>query len=117
MPLVKRADVDVYCELTGSGPPVLFIQGVGVAGGGWRPQVSDLAKDFQTLVFDNRGLGKSVPCRGPITIEAMADDARALMDSSGWGSAHVVGHSMRSEEHTSELQSQSISYAVFCLKK
>src|SRR5688572_11319455 len=24
---------------------------------------------------------------------------------------------MRSEEHTSELQSQSISYAVFCLKK
>src|SRR2546427_7106509 len=25
--------------------------------------------------------------------------------------------SARSEEHTSELQSQSISYAVFCLKK
>src|SRR2546430_7648836 len=25
--------------------------------------------------------------------------------------------SVRSEEHTSELQSQSISYAVFCLKK
>src|SRR2546430_5832357 len=25
--------------------------------------------------------------------------------------------SSRSEEHTSELQSQSISYAVFCLKK
>src|SRR5205085_7841222 len=26
-------------------------------------------------------------------------------------------HGRRSEEHTSELQSQSISYAVFCLKK
>src|SRR2546427_5992220 len=26
-------------------------------------------------------------------------------------------HAVRSEEHTSELQSQSISYAVFCLKK
>src|SRR5205085_10816404 len=26
-------------------------------------------------------------------------------------------HAERSEEHTSELQSQSISYAVFCLKK
>src|SRR2546430_3818842 len=26
-------------------------------------------------------------------------------------------HRDRSEEHTSELQSQSISYAVFCLKK
>src|SRR2546430_831978 len=28
-----------------------------------------------------------------------------------------TGYDMRSEEHTSELQSQSISYAVFCLKK
>src|SRR3546814_10892875 len=33
-------------------------------------------------------------------------------------SADVCGHSCRSEEHTSELQSlMRISYAVFCLKK
>src|SRR5690242_21008284 len=33
--------------------------------------------------------------------------------------SRVVGHSSpsRSEEHTSELQSHVISYAVFCLKK
>src|SRR3546814_5838261 len=32
--------------------------------------------------------------------------------------AHEWGHAMRSEEHTSELQSlMRISYAVFCLKK
>src|SRR5256886_7545189 len=31
---------------------------------------------------------------------------------------HALQHrGQRSEEHTSELQSQSISYAVFCLKK
>src|SRR2546430_12630466 len=29
----------------------------------------------------------------------------------------VVVDAVRSEEHTSELQSQSISYAVFCLNK
>src|SRR2546430_13401771 len=29
----------------------------------------------------------------------------------------VTVEQVRSEEHTSELQSQSISYAVFCLKK
>src|SRR3546814_4636690 len=34
------------------------------------------------------------------------------------GSKHIVSHSERSEEHTSELQSlMPISYAVFCLKK
>jgi pimeloyl-ACP methyl ester carboxylesterase len=93
MKLLKRTDVDLYYELAGNGLPILLIQGVGVVGGGWRPQVGGLS-DFHTLLFDNRGIGKSVPCRGPITIEAMADDARALLDAVGWKSAHVVGHSM-----------------------
>src|SRR2546430_12853486 len=33
------------------------------------------------------------------------------------GSIRKTSPAGRSEEHTSELQSQSISYAVFCLKK
>jgi pimeloyl-ACP methyl ester carboxylesterase len=73
---------------------VLFIQGIGVVGACWRPQVDHLSKNFQTLLFDNRGIGKSQPCHGPITIETMADDALALLDAVGWDSAHVVGHSM-----------------------
>jgi pimeloyl-ACP methyl ester carboxylesterase len=46
------------------------------------------------MVFDNRGIGRSQPCRGALTIQAMAADALALMDAAGWESAHVVGHSM-----------------------
>ena len=91
---VSRPGVSIHYELSGDGPPVLLIQGVGVIGHGWRPQVDDLANGFQTVVFDNRGIGKSVPCTAPVSIEAMAEDARAIMDSIGWQSAHVVGHSM-----------------------
>jgi pimeloyl-ACP methyl ester carboxylesterase len=94
MPTLKQDDVELHFERVGHGPPVLFIQGVGVTGEGWRPQVSGLAGGFQTLIFDNRGIGRSVPCRGPISIEAMALDARNLLDAVGWSSAHVVGHSM-----------------------
>jgi pimeloyl-ACP methyl ester carboxylesterase len=94
MAFLKRSDVELYFELTGSGPPVLFIQGVGVVGEAWRPQVERLKKDFQTLLFDNRGIGKSMPCSGAISIEEMAEDASALMEAAGWPSAHVVGHSM-----------------------
>src|SRR5258706_168192 len=94
MQILKRSDVDLYYELSGHGPPLLLIQGVGVVGECWRPQVNELAKNFQTLLFDNRGIGKSLPCTGPISIEAMAEDARALMDAVGWTSAHVAGHSM-----------------------
>src|SRR6185503_4034510 len=94
MPSLARPEVDLHYELTGCGPPVLFIQGVGVVGEGWRPQVTGLKHNFRTLIFDNRGIGQSLPCRGPISIEAMAVDARALLDAVGWESAHVVGHSM-----------------------
>lgn len=94
MPTLKRADVPLHYAREGAGTPVLFIQGVGVAGEGWRPQVDAFKGSYDTLVFDNRGHNKSIPCTGPITIEAMAEDALALMDAAGWQSAHVVGHSM-----------------------
>lgn len=94
MALLKQSAGDLYYELAGSGSPVLFIQGVGATGEAWRPQVNGFASDFRTLLFDNRGLGRSVPCRAPISIEGMAADARALMDAAGWESAHIVGHSM-----------------------
>src|SRR5512145_2040280 len=93
MPLLSRPGADLHYELAGAGPPLLLIQGVGVTGEGWRPQVEQLAAEFQTLSFDNRGIGRS-SARGPVTIEAMAEDARALMDACGWESAHVAGHSM-----------------------
>jgi pimeloyl-ACP methyl ester carboxylesterase len=63
-------------------------------GEGWRPQIDALKQRFQTLIFDNRGIGKSIPCTGPVSIEAMAEDARTLMEAAGWESAHLVGHSM-----------------------
>lgn len=93
---LARPDVALHYTLTPgtAGNGILFIQGVGAAGEAWRPQVDALQSGFATLRFDNRGLGDSQPCRGPITIEAMADDARALLDEAGWASAHVVGHSM-----------------------
>src|SRR4051794_1987634 len=81
-------------DVRGSGPPVLFIQGVGVHGDGWRPQVDGLAADFQCLTFDNRGMGRSLPLDCKLTIEQMADDAHAVMLHYGWHSAHVVGHSV-----------------------
>jgi pimeloyl-ACP methyl ester carboxylesterase len=77
------------------GPPVLLIQGVGVHGGGWRPQVDALATDFHCATFDNRGIGRSQPVGDcALTVEQMADDALAVIRELGWQSAHVIGHSL-----------------------
>lgn len=94
MPSLTRPDTHLVFETAGAGDPIVFIQGIGVAGSGWTPQVEALRDRYQCLTFDNRGLGRSVPCTGPITIESMAADVLALMDHLGWASAHLVGHSM-----------------------
>lgn len=94
MPTIQHDDVTLYYERKGQGVPVLLIQGVGVIGAGWGPQVEALSADCDCLTFDNRGLGKSSAGNGPLSIQQMAADALALMDAAGWQSAHVVGHSM-----------------------
>jgi len=86
------------CRLTGdargAGPPVLLIQGVGVHGDGWRPQVDALAARYRCLTFDNRGMNRSQPIGVSLSVEQMAEDALVLMDAQGLESAHVVGHSL-----------------------
>jgi len=81
-------------RVAGRGSPVLLIQGVGVQGDGWSPQVEGLASRHLCLSFDNRGMGRSQPIAGRLTVERMAGDALALMDAAGWERAHVVGHSL-----------------------
>jgi len=81
-------------RVEGSGPPVVLVQGVGVAGSGWAPQVQALRQGFACLTFDNRGMGASQPPGAAITVRQMADDALFLMEQAGWESAHLVGHSL-----------------------
>ena len=84
----------LHYEVRGRGASVLFIQGAGLHGAGWEPQVSELSTSYTCATFDNRGMGRSQPHVGALTIEQMAADAVAIMDALGWESAHVVGHSM-----------------------
>lgn len=49
------------CKFTwwmrGQGPAIMFIQGCGVQGNAWLPQVEKLAENYTCIWFDNR-----VPC-------------------------------------------------------
>src|SRR3546814_4982052 len=53
-----------------------------------------------------------------MNIIAFSMPGMAYINPRLWGGETPIDYAMRSEEHTSELQSlMRISYAVFCLKK
>jgi pimeloyl-ACP methyl ester carboxylesterase len=86
---------ELYYELRGSGPPLLAIMGMSGTHRSWGdPFLDALARDFQVLVYDHRGVGRSSRVDGEFTIERLARDAVAVLDAVGWESAHVLGISM-----------------------
>jgi len=91
---LPSSDLSLAYEVSGDGAPVLFVQGAGVPGAGWGPQVGPLSRRFRCVSFDNRGIGGSGPLTSSFRIEEMRGDALAVMDALGWQSAHIVGHSI-----------------------
>ena len=92
MPVAQANGISLHYERAGSGPPLLFISGTG---GDLRtkPNVFDgpLAKAFDLLAYDQRGLGRSEKPDVAYSMADYADDAAALMGEQGWDEALVVG--------------------------
>ena len=94
MAKVKVNGIELYYEIHGSGEPVLLIEGLGYATWQWFRQIDELAASYQTVIFDNRGVGESDKPDVPYSIEGMADDAAALLKALGLTQVHVLGTSM-----------------------
>jgi pimeloyl-ACP methyl ester carboxylesterase len=94
MSIAKVGSLELYYEEHGSGDPLLLVMGLGADSAAWMFQVPDFARHHRTIVFDNRGVGRSSKPSGPYTIHEMADDAAGLLDALGIARAHVVGISM-----------------------
>ena len=93
MAWVNSRRARIHYAREGSGPPVMLVQGVGVIGNGWRPQIDALKSQFTLVSIDNRGIGESTSDE-PVIIEAMADDVLAVADAERIPRFHLVGHSM-----------------------
>ncbi len=81
----------LYVEEHGDGEPLLLLEGLGQAAWAWRYQVPIFAERFRTLVYDQRGTGRSQVPDEPYGIRELADDAAEIL---GGRSAHIVGFSM-----------------------
>lgn len=85
--------VDLFCELTGTGEPLVLVHGSWVDHHSWDAVVPSLASGFQVLVYDRRGHGASERPTGQGSILEDADDLAGLIEELQLAPAHVVGNS------------------------
>lgn len=92
MPSATLNGLTFHFERAGSGPPLLFISGTG---GDLRTQpnvfASPLARTFDLLAYDQRGLGRTDKPDVAYSMADYANDAAALLDHVGWNDALVLG--------------------------
>jgi len=94
MPLMRLDDIEVNYEVSGKGPPILFLAGMGLDLSIWNKVKVLLERGFMCVLMDSRGAGGTDAPRGEYTVRQMADDAAALLRELGCGPAVVAGHSM-----------------------
>ena len=94
MPTIATRRARIQYWKKGSGPAVVLVQGAGVIGEGWRPQIDALTNRYTVIWIDNRGIGQSALTSGELTVEDMAADVLAVADAEGLERFHLAGHSM-----------------------
>ncbi|HVN17023.1 MAG TPA: alpha/beta hydrolase, partial [Anaerolineales bacterium] len=94
MPKITSNGIGLYYEIHGSGRPLVLISGLGYSLWQWHRMVPLLAKHFQVITFDNRGVGQSDKPAGPYSAQMLAADVVGLLDALHIEKAIIAGHSM-----------------------
>ncbi len=86
---------ELYHEVRGTGPALLFISGALGDAGGWEKAANLLAQDFTVVSYDRRGNSRSPAPRDwkSTSLDEQADDAAALLERLGLAPASVYGSS------------------------
>jgi 3-oxoadipate enol-lactonase len=96
MPKIKVKNISLYYETHGQGQPVVFVPGFNADHFVWSNIVDAYAKNYQVIVFDNRGVGQSSCPDVPYTVDMMAEDVVELCKALKLERCHFVGNSMGS---------------------
>jgi 3-oxoadipate enol-lactonase len=95
---LKTKSGPLYYEVSGDGPPIVFVSGWAMSCECWRPAVAMLKRRHRCLIYDSRGFGRSQPFSvvASFTIEDHAEDLHALLEGAAFYDATIVGHEMGS---------------------
>ena len=93
MPYFKtQRNLNWYYEVSGEGEAVVMIHGLGASGHIWQAQKDFLETNFQVVILDLPGHGKSAWM--PVTLTEMAVDIRQILSSIGIFQFSLIASSM-----------------------
>ncbi len=91
---IKVDGVQLAFEAQGSGPVVLLLHAFPLSSSMWAAQMSAFGAQHRVVRMDVRGFGGSDPGKDPLTMDRIARDAAAVLDTVGASDAVLVGCSM-----------------------
>jgi 3-oxoadipate enol-lactonase len=91
---LERGGAEIYYEVAGSGPAIVFAHGLGGNHLSWWQQVAHFSSSHTCVVFSHRGFPPSSPVPGDRAPDRYADDLAALLDELGLQDVALVGQSM-----------------------
>ncbi len=88
------AAVELSYEVTGEGPPLYLVHGIGSRKLGWAGLLRHLEDRFTCVTSDLRGHGASPAPPTPYSLDDLVADLEALRAKLGHEKIHVIGHSL-----------------------
>ena len=86
--------IDVSYTVSGEGPPLYMVHGIGSRRVTWDGLLTGLEDHFTCVRYDLRGHGESPVPPVPYSLGGLVDDLEALRVRLGHDRIHVIGHSL-----------------------
>jgi 3-oxoadipate enol-lactonase len=80
MPKTRVNGIDLYYEVHGEGPAIVFAHGAGGNHLSWWQQVPVFARQYRCVTFDHRGFGQSPDLPNGPGSQAFVEDLKQLLD-------------------------------------
>jgi pimeloyl-ACP methyl ester carboxylesterase len=94
MERLRSDDADLFYEVRGNGPPVVFLHPFPCHHEFWHPVAAALEAHYRLILPDLRGHGDSEIGEGPALMAKHARDIARLLDAAGIGKAAFIGCSI-----------------------
>lgn len=73
---------------------VVFLHGLMAFSANWRKIANKIESQYQCLIYDQRGHGRSFKPENDYSLDIFAEDLDKITSELGWENFHLVGHSL-----------------------